>query len=218
MGSTTQAKEKQQEMKEQKQRKLENMKNLALKIFTGNSDDHSMSGNGENSIYSVERNGGKLTGWKRVVAAVTFNKSGHELRLRQDWNEEKNCMMDFPKYKTFFIQKRQEEESPQGRPGESVKDGCEVQSNDEQSSVHSLVEKTKQSSDSTAKCKTSRRLRKSRGKIEITNGESGKGNSPEKDSSQEESKQQNSDCTKAGLPVGTKDFAATSMRIVWTLC
>ena len=82
---------------------IEDLGNLALKIFAEKLDNNSMSIHGEHSIYSVKRNSGPLAGWKRVIAAVIFNQTGHELLLRQDWGEEKNCTMDFPNYKTFFI-------------------------------------------------------------------------------------------------------------------
>ena len=113
MGFTGQATEKQKEVKARKKQRIEDLGNLALKISTKNLEGNSMSMHGETPIYLVKRNSGSLTGWKRVVAAVIFNQTGHELCLRQDWEEEKNGMMDFPNYKTLFILKKGEEESSQ---------------------------------------------------------------------------------------------------------
>ena len=59
--------------------------------------------------YSINRNRGTIKGWKEVTAAVIFNHNSHELLLRQDWDEDKTCAMDFPKFRTFFIQKEMDE-------------------------------------------------------------------------------------------------------------
>ena len=183
------------------------MGNLALKIFTENIKGNSMTMHEESSIFLVKRNSGSISGWKRVIAAIVFNQTGHELRMRQDWEDEKNSVTNFPKYKTFFILKKGEEESPRGQSGEPVKDDCKVQSNDGSNSVL-FLQGARRGSESVAECRKSRWRRKSKGGKETTDGKSSEAQIPGEGTSQEESKQRRSDYTRAGLPVGMGDSAA----------
>ena len=112
--------------------------------------------------YTVLHNGKKNTqsivDWRRIVAAVVFNQNGHELLGQQDWGEEKNCMSDFPRYRTFFILRKEKEGNSQGQPDESTKAACKARSNDRHSSALSNIGGVTQDLERKAESKVSERL------------------------------------------------------------
>ena len=188
---------------------MEERGKLALEIYTQKVGETPIPTTGVNSAVSVNMNKGQFYGWKRVVAAVVFNQPGHELLLRQDWGEERTCREDFPKGKTFFIMREQDEGSAHGRPKKPTKGECTVQSNDEHNEVSPVKEETKHCSESTTKGNSPKLLETSRGKKGTAMSGPDQENSAANYSSQRESKQQIPDSTEAELPVGTQDLAAT---------
>ena len=119
-------------------------------------------------LQNGRRNNQSIVDWKRIVAAVIFNQNGHELLGRQDWGEEKNCMSDFPRYRTFFVLRKEKEGNSQGQPDESMKAACKARSNDRHSSALSNIGGATQGLDRKAECKVSERLWVDTGKRGIT--------------------------------------------------
>ena len=86
VGFADQAGERQQKAKEKKNRKTQNLKISALDIFIKKMDELSGSDQCKESMYLIKRNSGSFSGWKRVVAAIVFDHSGHALLLQQEWS------------------------------------------------------------------------------------------------------------------------------------